>query len=41
MRSTPGPLVRQGERIMVRWSPAGFLAPLDAYLDERIALARD
>ena len=37
----PGPLVRQGERIMVRWSPAGFLAPLDAYLDERIALAHD
>lgn len=37
----PGPLVRQGERIMVRWSHAGFLAPLDAYLDERIALARD
>jgi len=37
----PGPLVREGERIMVRWSPAGFLMPLDAYLDERIALARE
>lgn len=37
----PGPLVRQGDRILVRWSPAGFLAPLEAYLDERIQLARD
>ena len=37
----PGPLVRQGNQIMVRWSPAGFLTPLDAYLDERISLARD
>lgn len=37
----PDPLVRQGDRILVRWSPAGFLAPLEAYLDERIQLARD
>ncbi|WP_156759057.1 glutaminase [Microbacterium karelineae] len=36
-----GPLVRQGDRAMVRWSPAGFLAPLDEYLEERIRLARD
>jgi hypothetical protein len=34
------PLTRDGERIMVRWSPAGFLMPLGDYLDEQIALAR-
>ncbi|WP_110589561.1 glutaminase [Microbacterium suaedae] len=35
-----GPLVRRDGRVMVRWSPAGFLAPLDEYLDERIRLVR-
>lgn len=32
------PLARDGHRLMVRWSPAGFLMPLDEYLDERIRL---
>lgn len=36
-----GPLIWEGERLMVRWSPAGFLLPLDDYLDERIRLARE
>ncbi|WP_221583650.1 glutaminase [Microbacterium sp. G2-8] len=35
------PLRWQGETLMVRWSPTGFLLPLSAYLDERIALAAD
>ena len=32
------PLTRESGRIMVRWSPAGFLMPLADYLDERIEL---
>lgn len=36
-----GPLVRRDGLAMVRWSPAGFLAQLADYLDERIRLARD
>jgi len=32
------PLTRDGERIMIRWSPAGFLMPLADYLDEQVAL---
>lgn len=32
------PLSRDGDRIMIRWSPAGFLMPLADYLDEQIAL---
>jgi len=33
------PLTRDGERILIRWSPAGFLMPLADYLDEQIALS--
>lgn len=35
-----GPLSRDGGRVMVRWSPGGWLRPLADYLDERIELAR-
>lgn len=35
------PLIWEGARLMVRWSPAGFLLPLDDYLDERIRLAHE
>lgn len=35
-----GPVTWDGERLMVRWSPAGFLTPLADYLDERIRLAQ-
>lgn len=33
-----GPLVLRGDVPSVRWSPAGGLMPLEAYLDERISL---
>ncbi|MBP2436566.1 glutaminase [Microbacterium amylolyticum] len=36
-----GPLSWRDDRIMVRWSPAGFLMPFSEYVDERIALAGD
>lgn len=32
------PLRRDGARIMIRWSPAGFLMPLADYLDEQVEL---
>ncbi len=37
--SPGGPLSWRGGRLMVSWSPAGFLMPLADYLDERIGLA--
>ena len=32
------PLARDGSRLMIRWSPAGFLMPLADYLAEQISL---
>ena len=32
------PLRLEGDRVMIRWSPAGFLMPLADYLNERISL---
>lgn len=32
------PILVEGDRVFVRWSPAGAPAPLDAYLEERVAL---
>jgi len=32
------PLRREGGRILIRWSPTGFLMPLADYLDEQIEL---
>lgn len=34
-----GPLSWRDGRLLVRWSPAGFLRPLDEYLDEQVRLA--
>ncbi|GAA3663505.1 glutaminase [Microbacterium marinilacus] len=33
-----GPLSWQDGRVMIRWTPAGALMPLSAYLDERVGL---
>ena len=33
-----GPLSWEGDTLMVRWSPAGFLRPLAPYLSEQIGL---
>ncbi|WP_203136438.1 glutaminase [Microbacterium sp. JZ31] len=36
--ASSGPLTWDGDRLAIRWTPAGALMPLSAYLSERISL---